>query len=264
MRYKIQLNLGRNCLRYIIKTYGIEEIFMPFYICPTVIRAVRKENCNIHFYHIDKNFMPVFNFGKNDFILYPNYFGICSKNVLKLSQKYKNLIVDNAHNPFMPEVGLADFKSYRKFFNVKDGAELNISKKFEIDFPKEEFIYEKFSTKLSYEELVENETRLDNEEILKISDCTKNLLSQIDFEKEKEKRLEKFQEFHKKYREKNELQFELSKFDVPFVYPYLTKDEKVGYELEKSGFLIIRYWESLPKDFPEYDFYKYLIPIPLN
>ena len=129
---------------------------------------------------------------------------------------------------------------------------------------KEEFIYEKFSTKLSYEELVENETRLDNEEILKISDCTKNLLSQIDFEKEKEKRLEKFQEFHKKYREKNKLQFELSKFDVPFVYPYLTRDEKVGYELEKSGLLIIRYWESLPKDFPEYDFYKYLIPIPLN
>ena len=181
MRYKIQLNLGRNCLRYIIKTYGIEEIFMPFYICPTVIRAVRKENCNIHFYHIDKNFMPVVNFGKNDFILYPNYFGICSKNVLKLSQKYKNLIVDNAHNPFMPEVGLADFKSYRKFFNVKDGAELNIFQKFEIDFPKEKFTYENFSARLSYEELVENETRLDNEEILKISDCTKNLLSQIDF-----------------------------------------------------------------------------------
>ena len=65
-------------------------------------------------------------------------------------------------------------------------------------------------------------------------------------------------------REKNELKFELTKFDVPFVYPYLTRDERVGYELEKSGLLIIRYWESLPKDFPEYDFYKYLIPIPLN
>ena len=112
----IKLNTARNCLRYIIRAYGIEEIYVPYYICPTIKSAIRKEKAKINFYHVDKKFMPVNDFGKDYFILYPNYFGICSKNVQILSKKYKNLIVDNAHSFYSDSLGLASFNSLRKFF----------------------------------------------------------------------------------------------------------------------------------------------------
>ena len=34
--------------------------------------------------------------------------------------------------------------------------------------------------------------------------------------------------------------------------------------LEEEGYTILRYWNYLPEDFPEYVLYKYLIPIPLK
>ena len=136
-KFILQFNLARNCLRYIIQAYQITEIYIPYYICPTIISAIRKENCRIKFYHIDEKFFPSKNFPPESYILYPNYFGICAKNIIELSQKYKNLIVDNAHNFYMPHFGLASFNSMRKFFNVNDGAELFISKKIDKIFEKD-------------------------------------------------------------------------------------------------------------------------------
>lgn len=75
----IALNAARYSLQYTIKTYGISEIYVPYYTCPVVWQMLQKENCKINFYHIDKNFMPVNDFDKNDYILYTNYFGICAK-----------------------------------------------------------------------------------------------------------------------------------------------------------------------------------------
>ena len=83
--------------------------------------------------------MPAREFAENDYILYPNYFGISSKNVHKLMRLYKNLIVDNAHNYFMPDCGLASFNSLRKFFNVKDGAFLYISQLSSENYPQDEY-----------------------------------------------------------------------------------------------------------------------------
>lgn len=263
-RYILKLNLARNCLRYIIRAYSIKKLYMPFYICPTLRQAARKEDCRIVFYHIDKDFYPVMDFNENDFILYPNYFGLCSENVFKLSKKYKNLIVDNAHNFYMPDCGLASFNSLRKFFNVKDGAYLYISKKLDEDIVKDDYFYEKFCGCLNYEQLVENEQRLDSEDIKLISDCTEEHFSYINLEEQKTLRLKKFRKFHDRFGASNDLEIKLGEYDVPFVYPYLIKDEDAGKKLEQEGYLILRYWESLPENFTEYDFYKYLIPVPLN
>jgi len=261
MNNPIKLNLARNCLRYIIRAYNISELFMPFYICPTVINAARKEHCRLKFYHIDKNFYPIGNFDKNAFILYPNYFGICAANVRKLENIYPNFIVDNAHNPYMKPCGLASFNSLRKFFKVKDGAELYISKTIVQNFPKDKFEYEDFSA--DYDTLRENEIRLNDEDIKLISECTIKRLTNINREEIKAQRLKKFNELHNKYKATNELKFELTTEDIPFVYPYLIRDEITGEKLEKEGYLILRYWNNLSKNMPEYDYYKYLIPIPL-
>lgn len=262
-RNLIKLNLARNCLRYIIRAFGIKEIHMPYYICPAVWRAARKENCAVKFYHIDSSFLPAKEFAENDYILYPNYFGISSKNVRKLSRLYKNLIVDNAHNYFMPDCGLASFNSLRKFFNVKDGAFLYISKLSTENFPQDEYCYETCRHK-TFEDLCKNELRLENEPVKLISRCSEQLFEEIDKEQEKQRRLEIFKQLHTVLHGTNKLAIKLAKEDVPFVYPYLTYDESFAGKLENIGITVLRYWEAMPEYFPEYDFYKYLVPVPLE
>ena len=260
----IKLNTARNCLRYIVRAYGIKSIYIPYYICPTIKTALRKEGVSIRFYHINKDFFPLTDFEKDDFILYPNYFGICSENVEKLEKKYKNLIVDSAHSFYSKQSGLASFNSLRKFFQpcygIKEGAYLYTEK----------VLNEEFATSDDYEindydfeTLVKNENKLDDEDIKFISNSTKKIIDNIDFEEEQQRRLSNFYKYETLYSKQNEINFNLKKEDIPFVYPLLTKNEKLGYELEKQGLMIFRYWNGIPKNFEEYYFYKYLIPLPL-
>lgn len=248
-----ELNNARNCLRIIIRTYGIKKIFIPYYICPAIWQACRSENCLIKPYHINKNFYPTYNFNKDAYILYPNYFGICSANVFKLSNLYPNLIVDNAHAMYMPHCGIASFNSYRKFLPCKDGAKLYIKK--EIPTLTTD-IYTYHECLKNYNDFVKNELRINKLQPQLLSICTKNIISNINLENEKQERLNLFYKLHKKYSQTNELKINLAEFDVPFIYPYLS-----DYDVNDN---IIRYWSGLPKHFPEYDFYKRLKPIPLK
>ena len=151
--FQIELNTARNALRYVINAFQIEELYIPYYICPSLRNAVKKENCKIIFYHIDNNFRPVQDFPENAFILYPNYFGICSTIVDELNSKYKNLIVDNAHSFFSEPKGIASFNSLRKFFpTLRDGSFLYTTKLFNFDFIADNFFYD--FNKLSYEDTV--------------------------------------------------------------------------------------------------------------
>ena len=267
MEYKIiKLNSARNCLRYIIRAFEIDEIYIPYYLCSCIRHSILKEDCKIHFYHIDEKFMPVCDFREDDFILYPNYWGICSEIAEKLAFQYKNLIVDNAHSFYSKPLGIASFNSVRKFFpKLRDGAVLYSSKVFDSYFKTDEFDYE--MKELDYNEIIKNEKRIDNSDIKIISNCTANLFDEIDLEKEKQKKLSNFYGWHEQLKNSNSLKINLRKDEVPFCYPYLAKTENdadtLVKELENKGIMIYRYWENLPESFSESIFQKQLVAIPI-
>ncbi|MBR6163252.1 hypothetical protein IKQ26_05145 [bacterium] len=266
--FKYEFNSARNALRVLVRDFKIKKIHLPFYLCPAVKNALRLEGCETEFYHIDKNFYPLKDFNADDFVLYSNYFGICENNVKILAEKYPKLIVDNAHAFYSPFFGFASVNSCRKFFfhsfGVKDGAVLRVKAPISLSFPKDKEEYPQIINDFSYTSLLKNEKRVDEFDIMTISECSRKILSKIDFEKEKNERRQRFLELDKKYKEINELHFELSDSEVPFVYPLLTRDENLQKELTKNNDLILRYWTNLPETFPEYEFYKYLLPLPLT
>ncbi len=262
----IKLNTARNCLRYIVRAYNIKEIFIPYYLCASVRTSLKKENCKIIYYHINRSFEPE-ELPKNVYILYPNYFGICSDIVNKLVKKYKNLIIDNAHAFYEPPKGIASFYSLRKFFPyLQNGAFLYTSKIIDMTLHKDDYKYS--SHLLNYKEICQNENRLDGEDIKIISDTTLNIFSDMDFESEQKQRLEKFQYFHNKYGNTNCLNINRNNIQSPFIYPYLLKTsneaEHVVKELQNSGYVIYKYWHNLPDSFEEKIFYTNLVAIPLN
>lgn len=121
-------DFARKALVYLVQSCRIEEIFIPYYLCDVIRHSLVKAGCKPIFYHIDDNFMPVEKFSLDSFIVYPNYFGICSYNVDKLVSIYPNLIVDNAHAFYAEPQGFASFNSSRKFLVEDAGAFLWIGK----------------------------------------------------------------------------------------------------------------------------------------
>lgn len=115
MYKNLTFGLAREAVRYLIKTYGIKNMHIPYYLCDVVRHTLKEEGCKPVFYHIDDNFFPDTDFNKNDYILYPNYWGVCGKNVKKLVEIYPKLIVDNAHAYYDEPSGFACFNAGHKF-----------------------------------------------------------------------------------------------------------------------------------------------------
>lgn len=268
----IFLNSARNCLRYVIRAFNIKEIYLPYYTCPVVWQSVKSENCKIHFYHIDKNFYPLCDFPGDSFILYTNYFGVNAKNVKKLAQKYKNLIVDNAQAFYMPKYGIASFNSIRKFFGVPDGAYLISDKILDENF-EQDTSYQRFShllkridinAQFGYNDFCKNDDSLCDEEIKFMSNLTRTIFDSCDIESSKQKRLENFKILDTVLCKTNELNFTLDIDDVPMVYPYLIKNETLKQKLIKNKIYAATYWSPMPKEYQEGIFQKYLIPLPID
>ena len=260
MKYElVKLNTARNCLKYVIRAFNIKELYLPYYLCPAIRIAAAKEKCRIIYYHINTNFEPQEKFPSQAFILYPNYFGICTDIVNNLAKKYPNLIVDNAHSFFSEPKGIASFNSLRKFFpKLRDGAFLYTKQTLNEDFKKSSFEYD--LKELDYKEICINENRLDLEDILLISDCTMNYFNSLDMKSEKEGLIKHFNDFQDKYGFIKEL-----KEEVPFKYPMLANNKKDAdkfvEKLTKQGFTIYRYWNNMPEDFTEYPLYERLVAI---
>ena len=272
IKNQIALNCARNCLRYVIKAFQIKEIYVPFYTCPVVWQAIKKEECKMKFYHIDKNFMPIVDFHENDYILYTNYFGICAKNVKKLAKKFKNLIVDNSQAFYMPKYGIASFNSIRKFFGVPDGALLisdkTLNGNFEQDtsFDKCSHLLKRLDMNASfgYDDFIFNDNKFNDEPIKLLSNLTKTIFNSIDTEKNKQVRLNNFNYLHSCLKQSNKLNIELDCDDIPLAYPYLIKNESLRRELIKNKIYVAQYWNPLPLDYPEGIFQKYIIPLPID
>ena len=228
---------AHSCLRFLIREYKIREMYIPYYLCDVIRHTLFEEGCKPLFYHIDDYFMPLTDFPKESFILYPNYFGICRKNVEKLSKKYPKLIIDNAHAFFDDINGFACFNSGAKF-GFGETAYLWIKDK-------------------------NARNNMQSEDYCFSDQTSANSL----FLHKKQKCRNRFIEIHKTYSGINCLNINISENMFPFCYPLLTDTtetaDKIVKELKKEGLTIYRYWNTLPKNFNEYKFYSRLVPIPI-
>ncbi len=268
MEYElIKLNTARNCLKYIIRAFQIKELYIPYYLCPVIKNSAVKEGCRVKFYHIDINFRPLIEFPADSYILYPDYFGVCTDIVSGLEKKYKNLIVDNSHAFYSKPKGIACFNSLRKFFpELRNGAFLYTLKSIDSDIQKDGYFYEQ--KELTFEGICRNEQMLDKEDVKYMSDYTYNYFLSLDLSEQKQKRIETFNFYHNKLSGRNRLKFCLKDNSVPFKYPYLAENEDIAQvfasECGKRNVAVYRYWNNFPGSYPEKTFYKCLLAISLE
>lgn len=231
----LRFNTARNALAYLCLAKKIKKIYIPFYLCDSVFKCLKREKINYEFYHVNGEFYPDFDriLGENEYIYIVNYYGIISNKEIECFKiKYRNIIIDNTHAFFrMPVVGVDTLYSCRKFFGVPDGSYLYTDT---LDKYKElrkdnsnlrmEHILGRYESRANkyFDKYQATEASFDDIDIMKMSKLTRNLLKAIDYNDVQKKRCENYNYLKNKLDLFNKLNLE--KNEGPFAYPLLVED----------------------------------------
>lgn len=275
----IALNNGRNALTFLINKKGIKKVYIPYFLCDCIENILIKNNIQFEKYRIDKNFNPIFDkeLNEDEYIYIVNYYGqIKNTNIMKLNEKFKNIIIDNTHSFFQNPVQEIDtIYSCRKFFGVPDGAYLisNIDVDFDLkmDISKDrmEHILGRYEGSATdyYKSFKVSDEKFADEEIKKMSRLTHNIMGAIDYEKVKEIRNSNFMFLHKNLNQYNKLDIIVPEgaFSYPF---YISNSEEIRKKLISNKIYVATLWPNVLKENKynsiEYKYAKDIIPLPCD
>ncbi len=276
----IHLNSGRNAFKYILTSQNIQKVYIPSYICDSIVEPLQEAKIEYEFYNIDKNFEIVNNITlqANERILYANYFAMKNEYIEKLVKFYKDkLIIDNTQAFFeLPMKNIDTVYSPRKFFGVSDGGYLYSNVRIDEKFIRDESF--DFTSQLIgriernasnyYDQYQEAEQRLVGQPIKAMSAITSKILNSIDYENIKQIRERNFYFLHSELKRYNLLKISSSESFIPFVYPLLIDFEGLREKLIDNKIYIAKYWnEVLTREkvnADEVSLVNNLLPLPID
>ena len=279
----VLLNSGRNALEYVLMALGdVKHLYVPYYTCNVVLEPIEKMDIPYSFYHINQKLeiegLP--SLQKGDYVIYTNYFGVKDEYVKILASHYGlHLIVDNAQAWFAePIIGVNTIYSPRKFVGLPDGGVAYCTKHLDENDFVQDVSFERCSHLLKridmgaskgYSDFKENSHKLRNQPIRRMSKLTMAMLASIDFETIKRKRTDNFKQLHEALKGSNGFEVpEMSSFECPMVYPYLSKDTLLRQRLIDNKIFVATYWPNVKKWAKkgeiEYELVEKLIPIPID
>ena len=276
----IRLNTGRNALEYIFKARGYKRIFIPYFTCDVLLQPIRKLGLQFEFYNINNNLEPIFDFAKikeEDVFLYTNYFGLKSDYILEIINKPVNLILDYSQSFFtLPVKGIDTFYSPRKFFGVPDGGYLYCDKVLTVNLETDSSVDRirhlleriDLGAAAGYESFIENDKKLDNLPIRKMSVFTSRMLKAIDYKTIVSKRRKNFNLLHESLGSINNFPINRNGESVPMIYPFVTEDLSLRERLIKNKIFIATYWPNVlewtEEGSVEMKLTKQLMPLPID
>lgn len=274
-----KLQSARAALYLFLKISNAKRIYLPEYICESILPPLRKLNIEIRTYAVDNalNCNIPDTLEKHDFLLLVNYFGLnydkIKKYTLTPSIKPDRVILDNSQALFSPTLNCgATIYSPRKYFGIPDGGYLysNIP----IDEPRDAYDGEQWLSHLSlrssgnasegYKHYLLSEKSLEDFEPKKMSSISKRLISSIDVERVYECRIENFNSLHRQYSEINDFPISLKNSDSPLCYPLrINRDvSEICVKLKKKNIFIPRYWPT--SNHSKNNIYKTTIFLPID
>lgn len=232
-----RLNLGRTSLVWLLSLITHDRIFIPEYICDTVIESVRNAGYSYSLYKLDKDLQPVWGEGgapgENDIFYLVNFFGqLTDEEIIHYRDTYPKMIVDNAHAFYdRPVPGTNTLYSPRKFFGIPDGAYVATDvpapyDDLEPDFSSGRVRYivgrlEESANKF-YPLSKEGEAAFSRETPKKMSLFTQNVLRAVDYEDIRNRRCHNYQILKELLPASNP--FNRKNPTCPYLFPYYHED----------------------------------------
>ena len=275
----IKLNCGRNCLAYLIIINNIKHIYIPYFLCDSIINICEKYGVKVSFYHIGKDFLPIISNidFSNEWIYLVNYYGqITNNKLIDYASKYKNLIIDNVQAFFQPPLEhVPTIYSCRKYFGVTDGAYLCTDNKSDgqleqdLSFTRMEFLFGRFEKNASdfYLQYTRNNMLFKEQPIKQMSLLTENLMHSFEYERIKNVRTENFQYLHQQFEKINMLHLSVSQ--GAFAYPlFLKNGAKIRKKLQEEKIFIPILWpyvfDICKENDLEYQLAQNVLPLPVD
>lgn len=280
----IRLNTSRNALEYIIRCLpDCKHIYLPLYTCDTVIEPLnRLPGISFSFYHINDKFEIAdnLNIGAGEYLIANNYYGLKDTYIKKLAYIYGDrLIVDNAQALFAPvQKGIKAIYSARKFVGVADGGfAVGINTMNEFDYEQDNsslhnshlFTRKQNGAEAGFMDYRQNERKLNNQPIRKMSCQTEDILQHIDYDYIIARRRTNYKYLDNALKHINLLNLpNINSFVCPMVYPFYTKDHNLRNLLIKNRIYVACYWRNvtqwtIPCDL-EYKLTIGLCPLPID
>lgn len=275
----VRLNTGRAAIYYALKKSNVKKVYMPHYLCTSMLQAPDALGIDVELYYMDEDFRPkdIKTSNKDEAFLYVNYFGTGRKDIIKeLSENHKNLLLDNTQSFYSsPLEGAYNLYSPRKFFGVSDGGYL-IKEDIEVEdlevdisYPHSNHLFKRIEegANKAYLDNLRNEERFDNFKAMGMSKLTRRILKSIDYEDVRVKRERNFYYLHQKLKDVNKLDLSHD-FEAPMVYPLLIEKEGLREHLVSNKIYVPHWWKDVLKRVTSDSFEAYLsnymVPLPID
>jgi len=245
------------------------RIWMPYFICDAMIAPLRQLGIEVLYYPLDNEFGIAGDVALrgNDWLLYVNYFGICSGQVQKTLAHFpvERVVIDCSQAWFEePASCMANIYSPRKFFGVPDGGILYSNLSVALGHDQDEGSFSRMGHLLKrlagepesgYGDYLSAEAGLGDLEPRRMSSLTHRLLASIDQQSAREARNRNYAQLH-------------AQVDAPLCYPFLCTDQKLRGKLLARRIFTPTYWNEVlnrvAPDAIEAGWVKGLIPLPVD
>lgn len=235
----------------------IKKVWMPKFICDSMIEPLLILDIEVQYYDLDESFYPKIpkRLEKDAYLIYVNYFGVCTHIQQKLLSIYPNeqIIFDHSQAFFVkPFACFATIYSLRKFLPVAEGGLLVTRALFNSNYAARNienmiqqyqhcFIRRLSNASEGYEIFKHNELILNDCIPKNISGITKEILNSLDYDSIQSQRLKNFKFLHAQLASINKLHIEVDSIESPLTYPLLLENN-ISKELIESGIYTPTYW----------------------
>ena len=222
-----------------------------------MIEVLERNEIPFSFYHIDRELeiLDIPDLDKNDALLYVNYFGLKDQYCSVISNHINNLIIDNSMALFAtPIEGLPTFYSLRKFIGVGDGAFLFMNSNELVSIAASNnlcdvsylYLRKEKDVNSGYESFQQNELKLKNLPIERMSLSTQSFIETYDFKKCKTIRERNFLYLDRFFAPINLLGRNLLHYvNGPMYYPLLLDRPDVRQKLIDKKVYIPMFWPTV-------------------
>lgn len=276
-------NTARNAFRFFILKRRFVNIYIPRYCCDALKNVLESTSTKYTLYGIDTSLAPIGipdRLKDDEGLLYVDYFGVKSDCEEFLYDRYgASLIADHAQAFFDTPQGADCVTIYspRKFFGVPDGGILCCHGSLDnstLHIDKSSlrtthmWLRKEVSAEAGFEYYRANERLLAALPMRRMSALTASMLSKIDYDFVRTRRLDNFIYLHQRLASVNELKFNLKSITAPIAYPFLTSDSNLRERLLMHRIYTASYWHATCAPLEEGSFERYLqsnlVPLPID
>ena len=251
------LNSARNCLLHVLLARRPGRLYLPAYVCDSMLEPLRQAAVEHDFYNIDAALEiaapPVL--GRDECLLYVNYFGLKSDYCRRLAVQYGTaLILDNSQALYAPPAACAaTLYSPRKFCGVSDGgylyseAPLDVALERDVSHDSVRHLVGRvdLGAPAFYADFCASEQRLSGRPLRRMSALTEALLNGIDHDHARRTRQSNFRFLHAALGPANRLRIDTTGVEGPMVYPLLASDPTLRQRLIAQKVYVATYWQEV-------------------